>query len=1181
MRSTQFGSHARRLLAAALLLGVLPLATPVQSALAAPAAPGDLAPDSTSIGGQPALSWSRVKGAAEYDVQISASPDFSPTLYDETTENSQATPTSNLPSGSLFWRVRGVSASHVRGSWATASFDHSAMAGPDLLTPAAGAELQQPQDSPLLTWNPVNAAVSYTIEIDTDEQFIDATTGTVKGTGTTFESPSPNQTYYWHVKANLNGSFTSDWSETRDFKVLALPAPELISPDDSSTTQVQDAALDWAPVPGAVEYEVRVSTDDQFNTLIDSATVESTRYARPVTYDNDQYWWEVRAIDVNGNASPWSTSLNQFQRNWPNKPKLVYPFDGSIVSTPLYYQWDGVPHASSYRLEVSGDPSFSPGNFDTCLTTNTTYTAGRTTGACGAGGAVTYWRVRPLDAPRSPAVNGVYSDIHSFTYAPGGVQQTSPDPGSPGILVDVPTLTWNQFPQAEKYRVEVTEANGHVAAAATTYATSWTPSGNVRLNPLDGPFHWTVEALLKDGSSTSVPLFGDDPTFQVRAQDDVPDDLGVAALTPTSPANPTSNRFPALSWEPWFNPGPTPAAYYRVFVGTAGSGAFAQLGSNFPYSAATDVSSDYLAAGSYEWFARAYDLNGTLLGTGTHAFFTISDLPYPSNNRLSLTGQGLESPDTTCARSLPETPTTTDVCTSLQNTPVLKWNPVPNAAYYMIYLARDRELTNMVYSPTTQLTVNTMWTPTDMLPDSQAGTAYYWAIRPCKTSGVCSPDPTIATNAFDKRSNPVTGLTEYEHDSPSPLPGHGPGGLADPPKFADEIVLTWDDYLLTNQAGNDKDVTDMPSQVEARAYKVQISSSPTFSSDFVYTSQLLDQTSFTPYSTTLPEGPLYWRVQAIDGSGNALAWSLSRSTGDATQGIEKVSPVPSLNAPADSETVSGTPAFSWDALAYAAKYDVQVARHGDTTFSTANLAATGSKLKRTTYVPTNPLPASGNPYVWRVRRIDADNRAGAWSAPQTFSVTAEAPSQIGPNDGAYVSSRDALFTWLPVDGAVSYRYERRTQGGTSVQETKTTTGLAWAPQKRIADGNYEWRVSSIDTMNNVIGSSPWRPFKVDGTAPTVVRKSPTSTAVPTSVVKVDFSERVKGVTTSTFKLFVKGSSEQLPATVKLTNKKKTATLKPSARLKPGKTYTVKLLSTITDQAGIALKPVTWSITVKK
>jgi hypothetical protein len=1170
-----------RLAVAALIVGALPLLSS-SPALAAPAAPGDLTPDSVTIGGQPVLGWSRVTGAVEYDVQISTSPDFSATLYDESTENSHATPISNLPTGlDLYWRVRGVTGSDVHGAWAEASFAHTTSAGPDLLTPDDGAQLQQPEDTTLLTWTPVNGATSYTVEVDTDDAFIGVTPlPSVKGTGATFENPAVDQPYFWHVRANFAGSFASGWSATRTFEVLPLPAPELVSPSDSSLTQIQDVVLDWAPVPGADHYEIQASTDDQFNTtVIDQDDIEATRYAPNPTINNDQYWWRVRAVDVNGHTGGWSTSLNQFQRNWPDRPTLVYPQDESVVSTPLYYEWDGVPHASSYRLEVSPDPSFSPGDFSVCTTTTTTYTPQRLNGDCAAGDT-TYWRVRALDSPAVPAINGLYSEIHSFTYAPGVVTLLSPPDGA-GPL-EVPTLRWAPYPSAEDYRVTLRDADGSTVSNATTDATSWTRTGTTRLDPADGPFHWTVQANLADGSSTSVPLFGFDRTFDVATT--LTDDPEVAPLTPTSPADVHGVRPPTLTWEPWFDSiTGAPAAYYRVFYGHVGSPNVSQLGGSltFPYPAGAD--DEMQTPDDYYWFARAYSSQGTLLATGPTGFFTLDELGGVTGRRLSLTGQGLQSPDSTCARQLPANPTTVDICNNLQQTPVLEWDAKTGAAYYMVYISRDRELTNMVYSPTStsQTTVNTIWTPTDELADSQAGTAYYWFIRPCNAQDICDPEPTLATNAFDKRSNPITGLTETEHDAASPLPAHGPGGSSDAPDFSNEVVLSWDDYLLTSQAGNDKDVTGLPSQVEAKGYKVEISTDPNFSSSasFIHRSVLIDQTSYEPYKSTLPEGPLYWRVQAVDGSGNALAWSLSRDVGGGTQAIEKRSPAPELVAPGDGDTVSGTPAFRWDALAYASKYDVQIAEHGDTTFSSGSIAVSEHSLEQTTYVIDSPLTTDGSPYVWRVRRLDADGKAGAWSDPESFLVAADAPSQISPNDNAFVSAKDALFRWLPVDGATSYRFERRAQGSTSSQETKTTTGLAWAPQTHIPDGKYEWRVSSRDANNQVIGVSPWRPFRVDATSPTVIRKVPVDTGHPKTVIKVDFSERVSGVTSSSFKIFQKGSDAALAATVKSTNKHKSATLDPARNLKVGKSYIIKLLSQIKDPAGHSLKPVTWTIKI--
>ena len=41
--------------------------------------------------------------------------------------------------------------------------------------------------------------------------------------------------------------------------------------------------------------------------------------------DNNQYWWRVRAIDLLGQATPWTTSQNGFQPHYPEVPTPLYP----------------------------------------------------------------------------------------------------------------------------------------------------------------------------------------------------------------------------------------------------------------------------------------------------------------------------------------------------------------------------------------------------------------------------------------------------------------------------------------------------------------------------------------------------------------------------------------------------------------------------------------------------------------------------------------------------------------------------------------------------------------------------------------------------------------------------------------------------------------------------------------
>ena len=350
-----------------------------------------------------------------------------------------------LPQQELFWRVRSVNASNVKSNWAETSYTASEIAGPSLVAPVddpSGSEpLQQPDQPALLTWTPVPNAVSYTIEVDDSDDFVGAKTYTSKTTSYLFQAADPTVPLNsWRVRAVFSGSYNSTWSDVGHFTIGALVAPTLTAPIDSPTTQVTDAVLDWEPVPGAVKYEVQVDTNDQFvDPLADKATVYSTWYAKPATLDNDQYWWRVRAIDVNGKASPWASSLNQFQRSWNERAGLVYP--ERQLSWPAIRSTTSGTRSRTRALragDLGGPKLHHPSTRLTRRCTTLQHDVHARGGSPGANacmptaGNVTYWRVRGVDIPdgrawallRHPPVHLLACDRQPDCTPPTGAPST-------------------------------------------------------------------------------------------------------------------------------------------------------------------------------------------------------------------------------------------------------------------------------------------------------------------------------------------------------------------------------------------------------------------------------------------------------------------------------------------------------------------------------------------------------------------------------------------------------------------------------------------------------------------------------------------------------------------------------------------------------------------------------------
>jgi hypothetical protein len=103
----------------------------------------------------------------------------------------------------------------------------------------------------------------------------------------------------------------------------------------------------------------------------------------------------------------------------------------------------------------------------------------------------------------------------------------------------------------------------------------------------------------------------------------------------------------------------------------------------------------------------------------------------------------------------------------------------------------------------------------------------------------------------------------------------------------------------------------------------------------------------------------------------------------------------------------------------------------------------------------------------------------------------------------------------------------------------------------------------------------------DGTPPGIIDRAPTSaaTGVPTATnVRVTFSEPVTGVSASSFALRDTTNWTVVPASVAYDAGSRTATLRPSAPLRPGQEYRAALTGSIQDLGGNALAWTAWRFT---
>lgn len=196
------------------------------------------------------------------------------------------------------------------------------------------------------------------------------------------------------------------------------------------------------------------------------------------------------------------------------------------------------------------------------------------------------------------------------------------------------------------------------------------------------------------------------------------------------------------------------------------------------------------------------------------------------------------------------------------------------------------------------------------------------------------------------------------------------------------------------------------------------------------------ETAGTSYAPSLtPAGgkgkTYYWAVTPLDAKGNRGAPSRIASFlwEWPSQTTAKLTDVR-----AEPETFD--PQFSWQPVAGAARYEVEVSYSRD--FATGSKVCCDAPVIGTSLSPTKPLP--DNTYYWRVRAIDVDGNVGVWNPSSAdasrFEKVFDKAAALGRSSISNLHMRDdrndpaaagptqtPLVVWDQVPGASSYLVE--------------------------------------------------------------------------------------------------------------------------------------------------------------
>ena len=213
--------------------------------------------------GKPVISWSRVSGAAQYEVYRSTSGADGTYGRLCTTANLSYTDTSAATGRTYYYRVRAINGSQT-GSFSSAKSIRVSAASA-LAAPSMTLSTDSSTGKPVIRWSKVSGATQY--EIFKSETGAAGSYYRIRRTSSTAayvdSAAQTGKTYYYVVRA-MRGTVTNPtYSRFCAAKAVRCTLP---APDISIGFSGGKPVISWNKVPGAAQYEVYRSTSGAANT---------------------------------------------------------------------------------------------------------------------------------------------------------------------------------------------------------------------------------------------------------------------------------------------------------------------------------------------------------------------------------------------------------------------------------------------------------------------------------------------------------------------------------------------------------------------------------------------------------------------------------------------------------------------------------------------------------------------------------------------------------------------------------------------------------------------------------------------------------------------------------------------------------------------------------------------------
>jgi photosystem II stability/assembly factor-like uncharacterized protein len=473
------------------------------------AAPVLVAPDSNAAGVAVSarLIWNIVDGAANYDILLSKSKNFTDTVM-FAKDFTDSTKITNILDGltTYYWKVRAKS-SKSTSLWSNVRMFKTVVGPPRLIYPANNAFGQMTTVN--FNWNKAAQATSYYIQISPKADFSEILKETsVNDTTYTHTGLEYDKVYFWKVRSE-NKDGASEYSDAWTFRTGYSPVL-LDSPVNEKVNLKLPVALKWFNHETQNIYELQLAQDSLFTKNLQKFdNLDNVLEYIPSTLKNfTDYYWKVRATSSE-NTGLWS-EVRTF-RTILGKSGLRMPADLSQgLPTSISFLWFTLPGADKYHLQIANDVNFQ----DLVFSQDTIVNYSIPIKDLKAQSSF-FWRVRGTNSDGY----GEWSEVWSFTTSGNAPALLSPANGLDTVKTPL-TFKWEFFANSKNYKLQISKDNqfGTIAEGSDAVTnTEFTLNNGLEVKT---EYFWRVQANLNDGSISDWSQIWSFTTAEVMAVED-------------------------------------------------------------------------------------------------------------------------------------------------------------------------------------------------------------------------------------------------------------------------------------------------------------------------------------------------------------------------------------------------------------------------------------------------------------------------------------------------------------------------------------------------------------------------------------------------------------------------------------------------------------------------------------